>query len=138
MHYGADDEPAHPALAALNVLFGSLFGLVFGVGGFFVATAVVVILSTGFPAMPGSVFIALWTICIAVPLIAFARAYRFGRDNGARAFAACGIAALTILFAGELSGTISVYPWQTRFYITPGPFGPTPAPARQAKHPRAQ
>ena len=128
MHYGADDEPAHPVLAALNVLFGSLFGLAFGVGGFFLATVFPLIVRTGLPAMPDLVFLALWTICIAVPLSLFARAFRLGRDNGARAFAACGIAALTILFAGELTGTITVYPWHARFYIVPSAIGPTPAP----------
>jgi len=130
MHYGADDEPAHPVLGALNVVFGAIFGLAFGVGGFFVATALPLMLRTALPAMPDTVFLALWTICIAVPLIAFMRAYRRGRDNGARAFATCGIAALTILFAGELTGTVSVYPWHTRFYAVPGPFDPgTPPPA---------
>lgn len=122
MHYGADDEPAHPVLAALNVAFGAIFGLAFGVGGFFLATALPLMLRSGMPAMPDTMFVALWTVCIAVPLIAFARAYRRGRDNGARAFAGCGIAVLTILFAGELTGTITVYPWHTRFYVVPGPY----------------
>jgi uncharacterized membrane protein YfcA len=121
MHHGADDEPAHPVLVALNMVFGAIFGVVFGVGGFFVATALPLMLRTALPAMPDTVSLALWTICIAVLLIAFARAYRRGRDDGARAFAACGIAALTILFAGELTGTITVFPWHTRFYIVPGP-----------------
>ncbi|HTD36696.1 MAG TPA: hypothetical protein VK669_04195 [Candidatus Limnocylindrales bacterium] len=87
MHYGADDEPAHPVLVALNVVFGAIFGLAFGAGGFFLATALPLMLRSAMPAMPDTVFVALWTVCIAVPLIAFARAYRRGRDNGARAFA---------------------------------------------------
>jgi hypothetical protein len=67
MHYGADDEPAHPVLAALNVVFGAIFGLAFGAGGFFLATALPLMLRTGLPAMPHTVFVALWTVCIAVP-----------------------------------------------------------------------
>jgi len=41
-----------------------------------------------------------------------------------------GIAVLTILFAGELTGTITVYPWHTRFYVVPGPYDPGAARAR--------
>jgi hypothetical protein len=86
MHYGADDEPPHPLLAAASVVFG-----------------------------------ALWTVSATVPAVAFGRAFRLGRDRGARAFAGCGLAMLLVLFAGELTGAISVYPWHTRFSIVPGP-----------------
>ncbi len=121
MHHGADDEPPHPVLAAVSVVFGALFGLAFGIGGFFIATAVPLILRTALPSMPDPVFLALWAVSEAVPAVAFGRAFRLGRDRGARAFAGCGLAMLLVLFAGELTGTISVYPWHTRFYVVPAP-----------------
>ncbi|HTJ28265.1 MAG TPA: hypothetical protein VMA36_19055 [Candidatus Limnocylindria bacterium] len=51
---------------------------------------------------------------------------RGGLPSG-RAYAACALASLLILFAGEITGTHPVYPWHTRFSITPGPLVPASA-----------
>jgi ABC-type arginine transport system permease subunit len=128
--YGAD-EPPHPIMAALSVVFGALAGLAFGVAGFFLATVFPAMLRTALPAMTDAWFLALWTTAMALPVFAFSRVFRKGEGAGARAYASCGIAAILILFAGELTGTISVYPWHTSVYIVPGPMNPpyTPAPA---------
>ncbi len=129
MHYG--DEPLHPVLAALSVVFGALTGFAFGIAGFFLATVFPAMLRTALPGMSDAVFLGLWSITVALPLFAFSRVLRHGKGAGTRAYATCGIAAILILFAGELTGTISVYPWHTRVYIVPGvldrPASPAPA-----------
>jgi len=118
MHYG--DEPLHPVLTALSMVFGGLAGLMFGIAGFFLATVFPAMLRTALPGMSDAVFLALWTVTVALPLFAFSRVFRHGKGAGARVYATCGIAAILILFAGELTGTISVYPWHTRVYVVPG------------------
>jgi|GEM_PF-2812919 len=71
---------------------------------------------------------------LAFGVAGFLRVLRNGKGAGTRAYASCGIAAILILFAGELTGTISVYPWHTRFYVVPGvldrPAQPSPAITR--------
>ncbi|MEA2784916.1 MAG: hypothetical protein QOF71_1020 [Candidatus Eremiobacteraeota bacterium] len=128
--YGAD-EPPHPVMAALSAAFGALAGLAFGAAGFFLATVFPAMLRTALPGMTDAWFLALWTAAMALPVFAFSRVFRTGKGAGARAYASCGIFVILILFAGELTGTISVYPWHTRVYIVPGPMNPadTPAPA---------
>jgi hypothetical protein len=131
MQYG--DEPLPPLLTAVSTVFAALMGLAFGVGGFLLAMVLFpAMLRTALPGMSEAVFLALWCVTVALPLYAFSRVFRNGKGLGARAYAACGVAAILILFAGELTGTISVYPWHTRVYIVPGAMDPpyTPAPRR--------
>lgn len=123
MHSGAD-EPLHPILAGLSAVFGALAGLAFGIGGFFVATVFPAMLRTALPNMTDPVFLGLWTAAMALPVFAFTRVLRNGKGLGARAYATCGLTAITILFVGELTGTISVYPWHARTYIVPGVYDP--------------
>jgi hypothetical protein len=134
VHSGAD-EPVHPVLAGISAVFGALAGLAFGIGGFFLATVFPAMLRTALPNMTDPVFLGLWTVAMAVPVFAFARVLRNGKGGlGTRAYAACGLTAITILFVGELTGTISVYPWHARTYIVPGVYDPTaasPPPARR-------
>jgi hypothetical protein len=132
--YSGADEPVHPVLAGISALFGAPAGLAFGIGGFFLATVFPAMLRTALPNMTDTVFLVLWTLAMAVPFFAFTRVFRNGKGLGTRAYATCGLAAITILFAGELTGTISVYPWHARTYIVPGvydPAGATPPPARR-------
>jgi hypothetical protein len=133
MHYGAD-EPPHPILAALSVAFATLFGCAFGVAGFFIATVFPAMLRTALPGMTDAWFLGLWTAAVALPVFAFSRVFRHGKGAGARAYATCGIAMIVMLYAGELTGTISIYPWHTRIYIVPGvmdrPASPSPAVRR--------
>lgn len=128
--YGGD-EPLHPVLTMLSVVFATIAGLVFGVAGFFIATAFPAMLRTALPGMTDAWFLTLWTIAVALPLYAFSRVFRNGNGPGARAYAACGFAAIVLLFAGELTGTLTVYPWHARLYVTPGvldrPASPAPA-----------
>ena len=126
------DEPPHPVVAALSAIFGALAGLAFGAAGFLLATVFPAMLRTALPGMTDAWFLALWTAAMALPVFAFSRVLRNGKGAGARAYATCGIAALLILFAGELTGTISVYPWHTRVYIVPGVLDPpvSPSPVR--------
>jgi hypothetical protein len=126
MHYGAD-EPVHPVLTAISCFFAGLTGLALGIGGFFLATVFPAMLRTALPGMSDPVFVALWTAFMALPLIAFSGVLRGGKGAGARAYAVCGIATILILFGGELTGTISVYPWHVRTYIVPGPFDAPPS-----------
>ena len=121
--YGAD-EPPHPVMSALSVGFGALFGIAFGAAGFFLATVFPAMLRTALPGMTDAWFLALWTATMALPVFAFSRVFLKGKGSGARAYASCGIIVILILFAGELTGTISVYPWHTRVYIVPGPMNP--------------
>jgi membrane protein implicated in regulation of membrane protease activity len=116
------DEPVHPALAALSMAFGGLFGFVFGILGFMMATAFPAMLRTAIPTMNWPAFMAIWVACLAVPAYAFTRALRKGKGRDTRAFATCGIAAIVIAFAGELTGTITFFPWDKQFYIVPGPY----------------
>ena len=127
--YGGD-EPLHPVLAALAAIFGALAGLAFGAAGFLLATVFPAMLRTALPGMTDAVFLALWTAALALPVLAFSRVFRNGKGAGARAYASCGIGVILVLFAGELTGTITVYPWQTRVYMIPGPLNPphTPSP----------
>ena len=133
MHHGGD-EPLHPVLTAISVIFATLAGLAFGVAGFFIATVFPAMLRTALPGMSDATFLALWTATIALPVFAFSRVLRGGKGPGARAYAMCGIAAIVILYAGELTGTISIYPWHTRIYVVPGvldrPASPSPAVRR--------
>jgi ABC-type arginine transport system permease subunit len=126
MHYGAD-EPAHPVLTAISCTFAALAGIGLGIGGFFLATFFPALLRTALPGMGDLVFVTLWTAVMALPLIAFSRVLRGDKGAGARAYAISGIAAIAILFAGELTGAISVYPWHVRAYIVPGPFDAPPS-----------
>ena len=132
MQYGAE-EPPHPVVAALSVVFGALAGLVFGIAGFLLATVFPAMLRAALPAMTDAWFLALWTVAVALPLFAFSHVFRHGKGAGARAYASCGVAAILILFAGELTGTISVYPWHARFYIVPAVLDTpaSPAPVRR-------
>jgi hypothetical protein len=121
--YGGSDEPLHPVLGAVSAFFGAVAGLVFGTAGFFLATVFPAMLRTAMPGMSDGVFLGLWTAALAVPLIAFARVFRNAKGLGARLYASCGILVLTLLFAGELTGTVTVYPWHARFYVVPLPAG---------------
>ena len=125
------DEPPHPVLAALSAVFGALAGLAFGAMGFLLATVFPAMLRTALLGMTDAVFLTLWTVAMALPVFAFSRVFRYGKGAGARAYASCGIGAILVLFGGELTGTVSVYPWHTRVYIVPGPMDPphTPAPS---------
>jgi hypothetical protein len=123
------DEPLHPILTALSVVFATLAGLAFGVVAFFIATVFPAMLRTALPGMTDAVFLALWTAALAVPVYAFSRVFRNGKGAGARAFASCGIGVILVLFGGELTGTISVYPWHTRVYIVPGAADPATSPS---------
>ncbi|MDP9104808.1 MAG: hypothetical protein M3N49_02640 [Candidatus Eremiobacteraeota bacterium] len=129
MQYG--NEPLPPVLTAISVVFGALAGLAFGIGGFFLATVFPAMLRTALPGMSDAVFLALWSITVVLPLYAFSRVFRKGKGAGTRAYATCGIVAILTLFAGDLTGTISVYPWHTRLYVVPGvidrPTSPPPA-----------
>lgn len=121
VQFGAD-EPVHPILAAFSMGFGALAGAAFGIGGFFIATVFPAMLRTALPGMTDVVFLALWTGAMTLPLLAFARVFRNGKSLGGRAYATCGIAVLAISFAGELTGTISIYPWHARTYVVPGTY----------------
>ena len=131
--YGGD-EPLHPILTALSVVFATLAGLAFGVVAFLLATVFPAMLRTALPGMTDAVFVALWTAALALPVYAFSRVFRTGKGAGARAYASCGIGVLLVLFGGELTGTISVYPWHSRVYVVPGvldrPAQPSPAVTR--------
>jgi len=127
-HGGYGDEPSHPALVAVSVVFGAVFGLVLGAVAFLLATVFPAMLATALPSMSVAVFLALWSIAVLVPLGAFAHVMRSGRGLGTRTFAGCGMTAIVVLFAGELSGTISVYPWHTTFYIMPVHGAPSAPP----------
>ena len=131
--YGGD-EPLHPILTALSVVLATLAGLAFGIAGFFVATVFPVMLRTALPGMTDVWFLALWTAAVALPLYGFVQVFRHGKGAGARAYASCGAAAIVILFAGELTGAITVYPWHARFYVVPGvldrPASPSPGVRR--------
>jgi uncharacterized membrane protein len=125
------DEPAHPVLTVLSTTCGALVGFTFGIAGFMLATAFPAMLRTAMPAMSAAVFLALWAACLALPVYGFTRVFRNGKGLGARAYASCGIAAILIAFAGELTGTITFFPWSTRMYVVPGVFdrpASTPAP----------
>ena len=128
--YGAD-EPPHPVVSALSAVFGALAGVAFGTAGFFLATVFPAMLRTALPGMTEAWFLALWTAATALPLYAFSRVFLKGKGAGARAYASCGVTMILILFAGEVTGTISIYPWHTRVSIVPGPMNPpsTPLPA---------
>lgn len=119
-------------LGALSVIFGALAGVAFGAMGFLLATVFPVMLRTALPGMSDAVFLMLWTAAMALPVYAFSRVLRHGKGAGACAYASCGIGVLLVLFGGELTGTISVYPWHARVYIVPGPVDPphTAAPMR--------
>jgi hypothetical protein len=119
--YGGED-PVHPVLGAISVFFGALAGCVLGFCAFLLATAFPAMMRVALPLMSDAVFIGLWAVCVALPVYAFSGVYRNGKGLGARAYAVCGIAVLTVLFAGELTGAIKLYPWQVRFYVTPGPY----------------
>jgi hypothetical protein len=125
--YGAD-EPPHPVLAALSAIFGALAGLAFGAMAFLLATVFPAMLRTALPGMTDAVFLALWTAAMALPVYAFTRVFRHGKGAGARAYASCGIGVILVLFGGELTGTISVYPWHAHVYIVPGPMDPPSTP----------
>jgi len=118
-------------MTALSVVFGIAKGQIFGLGGFLLATAFPAMLRAALPGMTGPWFLGLWIAAVAVPILAFSRVFRKGR-LGARCYATCGIAALVILFVGDLTGTITVYPWNTSFYVVPDVFDrpATPAPTR--------
>jgi ABC-type arginine transport system permease subunit len=129
MQYGAG-EPPHPILTALSVTFAIVAGVTFGIAGFFVATVFPAMLRTALPGMSDAWFLSLWTCAVALPVFAFSRVFRNGKGAGARAYASCGIAVIAVLFAGELTGTISIYPWHARVYVVPGVFDrPPPSPA---------
>ena len=64
MHYG--DEPLHPILATLSVVFGALTGFAFGIAGFFLATVFPAMLRTALPGMSDAVFLGLWSITVAL------------------------------------------------------------------------
>ena len=130
--YGGD-EPLHPILTAVSVVFATLAGLAFGGAGFLLATAFPAMLRTALPGMTDAWFLALWTAAAAVPVFAFSRVLRKGKGAGARAYASGGILVILVLFAGELTGTISFYPWHTRFYIVPGPMNPPYTPSPRVK-----
>ncbi len=132
MHH-VPDEPVHPVLAALSAVFGAAVGFVFGIAGFMLATAFPAMLRTAIPSMSGGTFLAMWVVFVALPALAFARVFRNGKGLGARAYATCGIAAIVIAFAGELSGTITFFPWERHMYIVPGAFD-RPAPSVPPRH----
>jgi uncharacterized membrane protein len=123
------DEPVHPVLAALSAVFGGAVGFVFGILGFMLATAFPAMLRNAIPSMSQATFIAMWVVFVALPALAFARVLRNGKGIGTRAWATCGIAAILIAFAGELTGTITFFPWERHIYIVPGVFDRPPATA---------
>jgi len=112
---GFDDEPVHPILSALSVTVGGFFGLVFGFFGFLLATVFPAMLRTALPGMPDAVFLVMWGACVLLVASAFGRVFRNGKGLSTRVWASCGVFMIVLLFAGELTGTISVYPWHTRF-----------------------
>jgi hypothetical protein len=116
------DEPVHPILSGLSVMIGAFFGLVFGFFGFLLATVFPAMLRMAIPSMPGVAFLVMWIACILLIASAFGRVFRNGKGLSTRVWASCGFLAMIVLFAGDLTGTIRVYPWQTRFYMVPGPF----------------
>jgi ABC-type arginine transport system permease subunit len=116
-------------LAALSAIFGALAGLAFGAMGFLLATVFPAMLRTALPGMTDAVFLALWTAAMALPVFAFSRVFCHGKGAGARAYASCGIGVILVLFGGELTGTISVYPWHARFYVVPGVSNPPESPS---------
>ncbi len=109
-------------------MFAVLAGLAFGIGGFFLATVFPAMLRTALPGMSDAVFLGLWCVTVALPLFAFSRVFRHGKGPGSRAYPTCGITAILILFVGELTGTISVYPWHARVYVIPGVLDRTASP----------
>jgi hypothetical protein len=113
-------ERARPVVSALAIGSGALVGLAVGALGFLFATAFPAMLRMALPNMSDTTFVALWALAVAVPVLGFRNVLRKG-DRGARAYAACGIATIALLFGGELTGTIHYYPWHARLYMTPGP-----------------
>lgn len=129
MRQELNDEPVHPILSALSVAVGAFFGLVFGFFGFLLATVFPAMLRTAIPSMSDAVFLVMWSACLLLVASLFGRVFRHGKGLSTRVWASCGILAIGALFTGELTGTISVYPWHTRFYVAPGPFQqPSPRP----------
>jgi hypothetical protein len=95
--------------------------VVCGILGFLLATVFPVMLRAALPNMTEYVFVGLWAGFVALPLSGFAHVFRNGKGLDTRCFASCGIVVILTLFAGELTGTISLYPWHTSFFIVPGP-----------------
>ena len=122
MRQELNDEPVHPILSALSVAVGAFFGLVFGFFGFLLATVFPAMLRMALPSMSEAVFLAMWSACLLFVASLFGRVFRDGKGLSTRVWASCGILAIGVLFTGELTGTISVYPWHTRFYMVPSPF----------------
>jgi hypothetical protein len=127
-----DDGPLQRVLSALSIACGAIAGVVMGSLAFLLATTFPAMLHMALPNMSEPVFLALWCGTIAIPAVAFVRAIPRGLPSG-RAYAVLGAASLMLLFAGEITGTYRVYPWNTAFFITPGPYLPptTPVPIRR-------
>jgi len=62
VRYPAD--PVHPVLAGVSVFFGALAGLVFGIGGFFIATVFPAMMRTALPGMTDTVYLGARTYIV--------------------------------------------------------------------------
>ena len=104
MYYGGRPEPLSPIVAALGALTGAVAGLVVGYFGFLLATFFPHMLRTALPGMTALWFLMLWIVALTVPVLWFRSVWTGGRGIGTRVFAACGMAIVAGLFAGELAG----------------------------------
>ena len=129
MYYGGRPEPEHRVPAALGAVAGAIAGAVVAYFAFLPATLFPHLLHTALPGMTHAWFLALWFAALAVPMFWFRTVWTGGRGIGTKGFAACGCALIALLFVGELSGTVRVFPWDTRVYLVPAIDRPDPTPS---------
>ena len=129
MFYGGREEPENRWLTLLSCAFAVPVAIVIGYVGFLLATAFPAMIATALPSLSRTAFLVLWTLTIAVPVLAFRRVLVQGKGLGARVFATVGIAMVVGSFAGEVTGQWPTYPWNLRFVFIPGEFDPWPTPS---------
>jgi hypothetical protein len=131
VYYGGRPEPVHPFAAVLGAVVGGAAGVVVGFFGFLIATFFPHLLRTALPQMEYAPFLVLWMAALMVPVLWFRSVWIGGRGIGTKVFACCGIAVVTALFVGDITGLVRAFPWDQRFFIVPAIERPdTSAPAK--------
>jgi hypothetical protein len=121
VYYGGRPEPVKPIAAALGGMAGAVAGSVIGYFAFLLATFFPHLLLTALPGMTNAWFLALWVVALGAAGGWFANVLRGGRGIGTKVFAVAGLVTIAALLAGDLTGTVRVYPWRERFYFVLGP-----------------